>query len=169
MLKLTAVALASGILGCTPVMQPTRTPKEPDYYTTLNHSPRPMQPRAEDSVAIFSTRTPEAKYIEVAMLADDGDNEAAALVELKHSAAHVGCDGLILHTAQVVSVRYGEAADMRASGVCIMFVDDDGAWRAPPADEEQCRARRVRLAEARTSQEKLAIAHSMPVECHRAR
>src|SRR6476619_176312 len=108
MLKPTAVALAFGVLGCVPVTQPTRTPKEPDYNTKLNNSPRPMQPRAEDSVAILSTRTPEAKYVEVAQLADDGDDEAAALVELKHSAAHVGCDGLILQTAQVVSVRHGE-------------------------------------------------------------
>lgn len=168
MIKLTAVALAFGVLGCVVAAQPARHSKGPGFYTKLNNPPRPMEARAEDSVAIFSTKAPEAKYVEVAQIADDGENEGAALTELKRSAAQVGCDGLILQTTQVVGVSRGEASNMRASGVCIMYVERDGSWRAPTAEEDPCRAARARLASARTSEEKHEIVRSMPIDCHRA-
>jgi hypothetical protein len=168
MIKQTAVALAFALVGCVVATQQTRRSTGPDFYTKLNEPPRPMEARAADSVAIYSTKAPDVKYVEVAQISDDGDDEAAALSELKRSAAEVGCDGLILQTTKIVSVANGEASDMRATGVCIMYVEGDGAWRAPTAEDDSCRAKRARLASAHTSDEKHEIIRSMPVECHRA-
>jgi hypothetical protein len=126
-----------------------------------------MKARAAETVTIYRTKVPDAKYVEVSELVDTGDNETDALEELKLAAAGVGCDGLIVGEVRperaAVLVRRGE---VNISGTCIMFAEDPGTWRPSPIDA-RCAADRDRLFAAKDPEERAAIARGMPPDCHR--
>lgn len=134
-----------------------------------NESPRPMKPRAPETVMIYRTKSPEGEYVEVADLGDVGDDEAEALQKLELSAAGVGCDGLIVGTARAASMAQhlggSHVSAVEFSGTCIMFAQDPGTWRPSPLDA-RCAADRERLFAAKP-EERAAIARSMPIDCHR--
>lgn len=165
------------LVGCAPgVTAPPTGPDPapnatPDGYTKLNESPRPMKARAPETVTIYRTKAPAADYVEVSELVDHGSDEAGALDQLKLSAAGVGCDGLVVGASRADSVakRFGggtEVFSVAITGTCIMFSQDPGTWR-PSAIDARCAADRDRLFAAKDPDEKLAIARSMPPDCHR--
>lgn len=165
------LSLAVLLAGCAPaVTSPTSAPDPPrnaapERETQLNKSPRPMKARAPETVTIYQTKVPAAPYVEVSELVDIGDNETDALDKLKLSAAGVGCDGLIVGTAHVeFPVTFG--IDVNVSGTCIMFAQDPGTWR-PSEIDARCAADRDRLFAAKDPDERVAIARSMPPDCHR--
>lgn len=162
------------LVGCAPaVTAPTSGPlardATPERSTKLNESPRPMKPRAAETVAIYRTKVPAADYVEVSELVDTGDDETEALDKLKLSAAGVGCDGLIVGGARPASqtMRFGTThiTSVDISGTCIMFTQDPGTWR-PSEIDARCAADRERLFAAKDPDERLAITRAMPRACH---
>lgn len=161
--------------GCAPGVTPPASPlsgnAKPERQTKLNESPRPMKPRALDTVTIYRTKVPSADYVEVSELFDSGDDDMDALDKLKLSAAGVGCDGLILGDvrAEGDSPRvFGGGhvvSSVGVSGTCIMFTQDPGTWR-PSEIDARCAADRDRLFATKDPDERLAITRAMPRACH---
>jgi len=161
------------LVGCAPAV--TSPPAElsrnatPEHETKLNASPRPMKPRAPETVAIYRTKVPAAEYVEVSELVDTGDDETEALDKLKLSAAGVGCDGLIVGAvrAEAETMRFGNThiTSVDISGTCIMFTQDPGTWR-PSGIDARCAADRERLFATKDPDERLAITRAMPRACH---
>jgi hypothetical protein len=174
MKRMSSVALL--LVGCAPgVTSPASAPfpppnAQPEHYTKLNESPRPMKARAPETVTIYRTKVPDAPYVEVSELVDSGDDEAEALDKLELSAAGVGCDGLIIGGVlpERTSMMFGHAhvTAVESSGTCIMFAQDPGTWR-PSKLDARCAADRDRLFAAKDPEERAAIARSMPPDCHR--
>jgi hypothetical protein len=157
------------LVGCAPTgATPETTPNlTPERYSKLNESPRPMKSRAPATVQLYRTQHPGAPYVEVGELGDTASDEAEALDKLKLSAAGVGCDGLIVGSAHNdVKVIDQRVTGVGLSGTCIMFEKDPGTWR-PSAFDARCEADKKRLFAAKNSDEKVAIAQSMPPECNR--
>jgi len=168
--------LATVFVGCAPAVSspPSTTLSRnatPEHSTKLNESPRPMKPRALDSVTIYKTKVPAADYVEVSELADSGDDGTEALDKLKLSAAGVGCDGLIIGEQRIEADRprvFGGGhvvSSIGISGTCIMFVQDPGTWR-PSEIDARCAADRDRLSATKDPDERLAITRAMPRACH---
>jgi hypothetical protein len=137
---------------------------------------------------IFRTKTPEDKYVEVAMIAELAPNENVGIEKLRRAAAGVGCDGVIVSSTQVETVRSGKPSfdvldtgerastvdEVSVSGTCIMFETDNGSWKAPEAGEEpagpdprpHCSAGKERIAAERDSVRKHELIRALPSECH---
>jgi hypothetical protein len=174
-LAVTSVAL----LGCEPPIVAPRA-QGPARNTKLNESPRPMAARSPASVTIFQVRAPAEPFAEIARIADLGENENVALEALRRSAAHLGCDGLVLGSWFPESIVAGTVQRVSLAGTCIMFVRDPGTWQAPepepqpeapapptlPQDEDECVRARAKVLEAKDPRERTRLIRSMPSKCH---
>jgi hypothetical protein len=163
------LSLAVLLVGCAPGLtspESSRNPR-PERYTSLNQSPRPMKARAAETVTIYRTQVPAARYVEVSELVDTGEDETEALDTLKLSAAGIGCDGLILGVVRPerAAMNFGTRR-VNIAGTCIMFEQDPGTWR-PSEIDARCAADRDRLFAAKDPEQRAAIARSMPPDCHR--
>ena len=67
--------------------------------TRLNPTPRPLAPRAPESVEIFASSGPARAHVDVALLVasqNDGTGTAAIVQSLRARAGAMGCDALFI-------------------------------------------------------------------------
>lgn len=113
--------------------------------TTINPSPRVLQPRPPETVQIFTSGPPHRPYVDIAYLeaeqssAYSSDNTPEFLTKLRVQAADMGCDGVVVGGVTHASDEIASiTADINASrkgitATCIVYLPDEVA-APPPAD-----------------------------------
>jgi hypothetical protein len=141
--------------------------------TMINASPKPLVPRAPESVEVFTSGPPQRPYVDVAYLEAEQttdmsiDGTGAFITKLRRHAAEMGCDGVVLGaptnrpvtaTADVVygviqvlskepiepPADFGRPANLRGmTATCIVYVPEDGELEAIANAYEQCKQQRI--------------------------
>jgi uncharacterized lipoprotein YajG len=99
-------ASAAALVACAPQTQ----------YVPTNASPRPLQARPVDAVAVFTTTQPDRPYVEVGIVSsrvtmDPPQSKASLIQAVREEGATRGCEGLVFATG---------SADL-AEATCIIF------------------------------------------------
>lgn len=123
-------------------------------YVPLNKPPRPMSPRAPESVDLYTTSRPARPHVDVGMIEAQQESAysqaspAEIVANMRASAAGAGCDGLVLMGGNdtVVgggSVQSGTGSSWTATlkgyrGTCIVYTREvaaplAAATPAPPS------------------------------------
>jgi hypothetical protein len=115
-----AYALTLGLLvvsGCGTFVTETR----------LNPTPRPLAPRAPESVEIFASSGPAHAHVDVALLVakqNDGAGTAAIVQSLREQAGAMGCDAVF-----ILGMQDGGRL---IQATCVVYTDGAQAANAPP-------------------------------------
>ena len=123
-LQLVAITVCGALaVGCG-----TRT-----NYTPTNTPPQPMQPRAPETVEVFTASEPRRAFVEVGIVhaqqksAFSTHSEPQVIARLREEAARHGCDGVIIagaHNATVGSSFDGSGGTSTLTGyrgACIVY------------------------------------------------
>jgi hypothetical protein len=101
--------------------------------TKLNNSPKPLEPRAPESVAIFMTGKPEKPYTEISLISSQQASEFSAdstpqiIQKMRLEAAQQGCDALVISgqndsTEGSSNGKYGAVTTLKGfHGSCIVY------------------------------------------------
>ena len=112
--------------------------------TVINPAPRPMQARPPETVEIFSSGPPRRPYVDVAYLEVEQettmsfDNTPEFINHLRHQAARMGCDGVVLggvtNSADVTTsvVLEVNASRKGITATCIVYRPEGMAAGSPP-------------------------------------
>ncbi|HTJ43671.1 MAG TPA: hypothetical protein VL463_16310 [Kofleriaceae bacterium] len=110
-------------------------------FIATNPSPRPMAPRAPESVALFTTGHPNVPYVEVGIIQGrqssslSFDEMPGIIAAIREDAAKAGCDAIIINGAsdKVVGDRSGTDTLEGFWGACVMYMQPmSAAVTAPP-------------------------------------
>jgi hypothetical protein len=114
-------------------------------FTPLAVPPRPLQPRPESSVELFTASKPTRPYVVVGELGSRHDGafststDDEVLLALRTAAAEVGCDAVVLtseadHTNLLVYGNKGSTKTTKTFGaVCAVYTDAPAPAAAAPA------------------------------------
>jgi hypothetical protein len=102
-------------------------------FTPTNPSPRPMGPRAPETVHIYTSQ-PQTPYVEVGILQSRQSSELSSddmpeiVQSMRKEAAKIGCDGVIINgtadkvvSDQVISGGHSSTTLEGFWGACIMY------------------------------------------------
>ena len=101
--------------------------------TKLNYSPKPLESRTPESVAIFMTGKPEKPYTEISLISSQQTSEFSThsipqiIQKMRVEAAQQGCDALIISgqndtTEGSTSGNYGSVTTLKGfHGSCIVY------------------------------------------------
>ena len=114
-------------------------------FIATNPSPRPLQPRAPESVAVFTTGHPDVPYVEVGIIQGrqsssvSFDEMPGIIAAMRTDAARSGCDALIINGAsdKVVGDRHSTDTLEGFWGACVVYMQpaDRAVATAPPAPQ----------------------------------
>jgi hypothetical protein len=115
-------------------------------FAPLNQPPHHLQPRAPESVQVFTTATPARPYIEVGLIQGTQESEYSfddmpeIIAAMRVKAGELGCDGLVLNgpsskgtesSLGIVSGAHHERTLEGFWGTCIAYTDRDPADPPP--------------------------------------
>ena len=101
--------------------------------TKLNDSPKPLESRTPESVALFMTAKPEKPYIEISLISSQQTSDFSTdsipqiIQKMRMEAAQQGCDALIISgqndtTEGSMSGNYGSVTTLKGfHGSCIVY------------------------------------------------
>jgi hypothetical protein len=153
-------ALFTLAAGCVPTYGAAAPPVDDGLPgVPLNPSPRPLAPRAPETVAIFTTGRPPRPYHEVRLfkVGESGYYDALSDGDLLHwlrrLGGRVGCDGVVvvgatgeiaadaegadprtLNQLRATCIVYDDGPEAAASGGQVRFAPPPPPAPAPPAD-----------------------------------
>jgi hypothetical protein len=106
--------------------------------TKTNPAPHPLRARPADSVELFTTRTPERPYVEVAVFAASKGKAEDHIDALRENAASYGCDALVftrMPSESTVTATSGKPGEIPQSGTGTAVGSSSATcvvWTEPP-------------------------------------